>query len=317
MVLVNLTEPERYCTLAKQAGVMAKLTDIGARTSQSAPTGVAGSTLRMQCMQVWGGSGLAETSISTTGLDVWLYSKPFANSRAGGDVCYLSSCSSGRITRLVLADVRGHGERAVELADSLRGLMRRHINHVSQTALVRAINAEFVSVGDASTFATGLILTFFVPTSTLTLTNAGHPSPLLFSASRAEWGRLEQVLSSTGPADVPLGIFESANYSQLGVRLTTEDRLLCFTDGLEECVDERGEALGRDGILRLVAEIDPAEPDRILPELLRRVTSMNDRNLFDDDVTVLLVRPNGASVPLRDNVLAPFRYLLSLAGLKE
>jgi hypothetical protein len=44
---------------------------------------------------------------------------------------------------------------------------------------------------------------------------------------------------------------------------------------------------------------------------------MNDRNLLDDDVTVLLVRPNGASVPFRDNVLAPFRYLLSLAGLTK
>lgn len=274
-----------------------------------------GAVRRMQCMQVWGGSGVAETSVSTTGLDVWLYSRPFAGSHEGGDVYYLSSCSSGRITRFALADVRGHGDGVVELANGLRGLMRRHINHVSQTTLVQSINDEFASVGDASTFATGLIATFFVPTSTLALTNAGHPEPLLFNARHREWRHVEHVSSSTGPADVPLGMFERANYSQVGVKLTTDDLLLCFTDGLEECVDERGEVLGRSGIHRLVADVDHTKPGLIIPELLDRVTSMSADNLSEDDITVLLVRPNGASVPLRDNLLAPFRYLSDLAGL--
>ena len=286
---------------------MTSLTNTEEPASASAESD--GAALRMQCMQVWGGSGVAETSVSTTGLDLWLYSRPFADSHEGGDVYYLSSCSSGRITRLVLADVRGHGAGVVELANSLRGVMRRHINHVNQTTLVRSINDEFVAVGDPSTFATGLIATFFVPTSTLALTNAGHPPPLLFSARDRAWRHLEQVSASTGPADVPLGMFESANYSQLGIKLTTEDLLLCFTDGLEECVDERGEMLGSKGIRKLVAKIDTTTPAHIIPKLLDRVTSMCARNLSDDDVTILLVRPNGASVPLRDNLLAPFRYL--------
>ena len=196
---------------------MTELTKTEGRAFASAPRDSDRAELRMQCMQVWGGSGVAETSVSTTGLDVWLYSKPFADNREGGDIYYLSSCSSGRITRLVLADVRGHGEGVVELANSLRGVMRRHINHVNQKTLVHSINDEFVSVGDASTFATGLIATFFVPTSTLALTNAGHPSPLLFSTRHREWRHVEQVSASAGPADVPLGMFERANYSQVSV----------------------------------------------------------------------------------------------------
>ena len=38
------------------------------------------------------------------------------------------------------------------------------------------------------------------------------------------------------------------------------------------------------------------------------------RNLAADDVTIALVRANGASVPLRDNLLAPMRYLSDLVG---
>jgi hypothetical protein len=77
------------------------------------------------------------------------------------------------------------------------------------------------------------------------------------------------------------------------------------------------EVLGREGLLRLVAETDSLNPSRIIPDILRRVTSMSAQNLSDDDVTIVLVRPNGASVPLQDNLLAPFRYLSDLVGLPE
>ena len=287
------------------------------RTAPSAGDVGQRSASRMQCMQVWGGNSVADTAVSTTGLDVWLYSKPYGTGHEGGDVYYLSSCSSGRITRLVLADVRGHGEAVVELATSLRGLMRRHINHVNQKTLVQSINREFAAVGDESTFATGVIMTFFLPTSRVTITNAGHPTPLLFDGRRRQWRALEQAPSGPGLLDVPLGIFESAKYAQVGVKLSTEDLLLCFTDGLDECVNEQGEVLGREGLLTLVSQLGDLEPEGMIPEMLRRLTSMSEKNLSDDDVTIMLVRPNGASVPLRDNLLAPFRYLSGLIGSRE
>lgn len=274
-------------------------------------------------MQVWDGSGVADTTVSTTGLDVGLYCKPFGGEKEGGDVYYLSSCSSGRITRLVLADVRGHGEGVASLSGSLRRLVQRYIDHIDHGTLVQSINRAFVRVGDAGTFATGLIATFFVPTSTLALTNAGHPAPLLFRAESGQWSPLVDEPSaartpepSTMPADVPLGLFESTSYAQTRVKLTPGDLLLCFTDGLEECVDERGELLGPEGIRRLVAGNEHLEPRQIVPELVRRVTAMSGRNLTGDDVTILLIRPNGASVPMRANFLAPFRYLSNLLGLR-
>jgi serine phosphatase RsbU (regulator of sigma subunit) len=268
----------------------------------------------MQCMQVWGGSQAADTSVSTTGLDVWLYCQPYGSGAEGGDVYYVSSCSSGRITRLALADVRGHGETVLALAESLHRLMRRHIDHIDQKTLVREVNREFTAAGDTSTFATGLIATFFLPTNTLSLTNAGHPAPLLFSGRHRAWQAIEWTSNSAGPSDIPLGIFESASYAQVGVKMTTDDLLLCWTDGLEECVDDAGEMLGQDGLAAIIAETNPAEPGSIIPDILRRVASMSADNLSADDVTMLLIRPNGASVPWRDNLLAPFRYLRNLMG---
>jgi serine phosphatase RsbU (regulator of sigma subunit) len=285
---------------------------IGDRRDGADPVAPTSPSERMECMQVWGGNTVAETAVSTSGLDVWLYCKPYGDGVHGGDIYSLSSCSSGRITRLALADVRGHGETVLALAGSLRRLMRRHIDHINQGALVEAINRELAAMGDTNTFATGLVATFFVPTRTLSLTNAGHPAPLLFSASRREWRALEHESTAAPLTNVPLGMFESASYTQLGVKMSTNDLLLCYTDGLEECVDHAGETMGRHGLARIAAGTNPDEPSTVIPEILRRLTSMSADNLSGDDVTVMLIRANGASIPLRDNLLAPFRYLRNL-----
>ena len=194
-------------------------------------------------MQVWGGSGVADAAVSTTGLDVCLYCNPCGGDREGGDVHERSSYSSGRITQLVLADVRGHGEGVVWLSRSLRRLVQRHIDHPDHGTLVHSINQAFVSVGDVGTFATGLIATFFVPTRMLSHTNAGHPPPLLCRAESRQWAPLVGVSSpskkppvSAAPANVPLGLFESTMYGKTQVKLGPDDLLLSFTDGLEECV---------------------------------------------------------------------------------
>ena len=42
------------------------------------------------------------------GLTAWVYSKPFGDSEGGGDVHYVSSCATGRITRLMLAELDSH-----------------------------------------------------------------------------------------------------------------------------------------------------------------------------------------------------------------
>jgi len=54
------------------------------------------------------------------GLDAWVSSQPEGHAVAGGDVYYFSSCASGRITRILLADVSGHGELIARTAAGLR-----------------------------------------------------------------------------------------------------------------------------------------------------------------------------------------------------
>jgi sigma-B regulation protein RsbU (phosphoserine phosphatase) len=101
---------------------------------------------RMQCMEVWGGSQLTARGVAFGGLDAWVYSKPYGNAERGGDVYYASSCGTGRIARLLLADVAGHGLSVASTAADLRTLMRRFVNCVDQTEFVRLLNQQFVAL---------------------------------------------------------------------------------------------------------------------------------------------------------------------------
>src|SRR5262245_16992854 len=94
----------------------------------------------MQCMEVWGGNHAVDQGVIMPGLDVWVFAQPHEGGEFGGDVHYVSSCGTGRISRLVVADVSGHGAKVADVARGLRTLMRKFVNYLDQTRFVEALN---------------------------------------------------------------------------------------------------------------------------------------------------------------------------------
>src|SRR5271155_1284692 len=167
----------------------------------------------MTCMEVWGDSQLTERGIEMGGLDAWVYSKPYGRARRGGDVYYASSCATGRISRLLLADVSGHGKSVAATAADLRTLMRRFVNRLDQKEFVRLLNQQFVALSRTGSFATAVVTTFFAPSRRLSVCNAGHPRSLLYRAADRTWSFLGQheAPEKKGPSNIPLGLFQIAD----------------------------------------------------------------------------------------------------------
>ena len=251
-------------------------------------------TQQMTCMEVWGGSQLTTRRVEMGGLDAWVYSKPFGEAQRGGDVYYASSCATGRITRLLLADVSGHGTTVASTAANLRTLMRRFVNRLDQTEFVRLLNQQFTALSETGTFATAVVATFFAPTQRMIVCNAGHPRPLLYQASKQEWTFLgAEAANDDAPNNIPLGIIDVTEYEQFDVELKSGDCVLTYTDALIESRDADGEMLGEDGLLRIMRLVGDVEPQLLTKTLLREIKDRFPDNLTEDDVTVLLVRANG------------------------
>jgi sigma-B regulation protein RsbU (phosphoserine phosphatase) len=275
----------------------------------------ADSSQYMQCMEVWGGSQSIARSVQLAGLDAWVYSKPYGNADFGGDIYYASSCATGRINRLLLADVSGHGDAVAELALALRKLMRRYVNFLDQKKLVRSLNRQFAALSEQGRFATAIATTFFAPTRVLTVCNAGHPPPFLYTAATRSWSILEEEPhdDEAVPKNVPLGIIPFMDYEQFDVELEVGDMVLCYTDALVEAHDTDGRMFGPKGLLRLAQSIDADPSESFIQSLLDKISGKFSGNLSEDDVTVMLLKPNVARSPVRfgQKLKAMFRMLMA------
>ncbi len=265
----------------------------------------------MQCMEVWGGNTAVNKWFEMPGLSTWVFSRPHGMSSGGGDVYYLSSCASGRITRILLADVSGHGEKVSEIAVSLRELMRNHVNLVRQSKFVQAVNRAFTDAGHAGKFATAIIGTYFSPTRSYEFCNAGHPPPFLYRADKRAWSVLDLKTRNQEkpPPNFPFGIDGETEYAQQSVRLDPGDAVLSYSDALIESVQSEGGLLMTNGLLEVVRSVEMQHPEAFISELIRSIRDLHPTNLTGDDTTIMLCQATRSRPTLKDNLLAPIRIL--------
>lgn len=267
----------------------------------------------MQCMEVWGGNRAVNNGVVMPGLDAWVYSLPFEGEEAGGDVHYVSTCATGRITRVLVADVSGHGAKVASTADQLRTFMRKYVNYLDQSRFIARMNEAFTDADSDGRFATAVVGTYWAPTTQLTISNAGHPRPIAYDAKKRTWQvlRPHETHGAVGPLNLPLGVDRPTTYDVMSVKLARDDLVLFYSDSLIESRDEAGRMLGEAGLAAMLNELDSSSPATLINELLERLRDRIARDAWDDDVTVLMIRRN--AMPLRlsvgDMMVAGWRFI--------
>ena len=262
----------------------------------------------MNCMEVWGGNCSTDTCLTRPGLDLWVQSDGgSAATNGGSDLHLVSSCASGRITRTLLADVCAIGPMFTEITSTLRDLMKRNVNTIGQQRFVKQMNQRLEERSEHGVFASALISTYFAPTRTLSLCNAGHPPPLLYRASDGSW-TIVRGAPSTQPTSPELpGVVSPSDYQQQQLKLETGDMVLSFSNSLTECRDSAGQTLGMTGILDRVSQLDVDSPGEIVDTLTHNLRNEHEANLQLGELTMFLCRATTTGVTWRDNVLAPLR----------
>lgn len=278
---------------------------------------------QIACMEVWGDNRAYSGALSVPGIDVEVHCVPHVGGEHGGDIYYISNCAAGIITRFVLADVSGHGEEVSDAAASLRRLMRKHINTADQSRFARALSEEFGRLSDSGRFATAALLTYFAPTDCLIVCNAGHPPPLLYSASADGWGPLEAGAAgasrvgnpdAVGVPNLPLGVIEPTAYEQFAVALGRGDVVLLYSDALIEARAPGGQQLGVEGLLRLASTLGSVNDSTFRARLLDAIAEHAGGTALDDDATIVLLRHNG-SEPARQTLHQKIGVFAKMLGL--
>ena len=207
------------------------------------------------------------------------------------------------VTRIVLADVAGHGSVVAATSLRLKRLLRRFMNTKRQVQLVSEINRAFISGEAEGRFVTAVVMTYLHHRRRLLVTNAGHPRPLFYSKSLGSWSLIESPSSNAGSensdaVDMPFGIDDSADYSELAQPIADGDLVVLYTDALTEVTGDDDRLLGESGLLALVRRIDVrADCASIGHELRGLVRDYGGGESNDDESLIVIKFGEGRRTP--------------------
>lgn len=248
---------------------------------------------QLDCSEVWCGNHITDEVVKLPGLVGFIHSRPAEPATSGGDMCYVSVCDKRLLSRVLLADVAGHGEAAEGTSARLRTLVKKYINTLDQSALMREINKAFYEQNEGlEQYATAVVLSHDCRTGDLIFASAGHPPTLWYRASQKEWDWLHEPTPDSVKKfeGLPFGLVYGTEYEQAHVRLAEGDLLFLYTDGITECADKRDKELGYEGLLELLRSL-PLEPSfGMASTLVTAVEKFRGSTPCRDDQSVIVLQ---------------------------
>jgi phosphoserine phosphatase RsbU/P len=241
---------------------------------------------RIACSTVWGGIEPVSLDVCTKGVNGSLYSTASGGER-GGDIYYMSMCSLDLRTRMLVADVRGHGEQVSEISSWIYQSLLDKMNSVDCAEVLSGLNEIVYSRGFVA-MTTAAVVSHDISNSNLYYSYAGHP-PVLARRSGGQW--LPLVLETqSGHANLPLGVLRSVQYDQGQARVQAGDRILLHTDGLSEAMGpESGEEFGEKELIALLEARADDELTSVRDSLVEAVTAFSGGGMLTDDCTLMVV----------------------------
>jgi phosphoserine phosphatase RsbU/P len=198
----------------------------------------------------------------------------------GGDCYDVLRLGGGRVA-VSIADVTGKGLPAAFLMSNLQASVRAFAAQQSSPRYVaEGINRALCGNPALRTFATFFYAEIDSRTWTLTSSNAGHNPPILVRTN----GSVER-LSAGG---LVLGVNENASYEQSDLRLAAGDRIVLFTDGLNEAEDAEGNDFGDDRLVESVVAHRSQSAAALLDTVFGRVREFAGGR-FRDDATLITI----------------------------
>ncbi|HKS08484.1 MAG TPA: SpoIIE family protein phosphatase [Pyrinomonadaceae bacterium] len=221
---------------------------------------------------------LANTTSEITGLQVAAKWQPATT--VGGD--YIAAFNiDDEHAAVCVADVVGKGLPAALLMSNFQAALKSLASdHLSPADVSTRLNDLLYANIPLHKFVTAFYAVVNIPERRLTFTNAGHNPPLLVRHD-GQCVRLEAGGSV-------LGAFPNALFTEEEITLDHGDRLLLFTDGLTEAVDQSGEQFGEERLLELLCDYRN-ESAEDLKEIVFEAVGEFCGNTFRDDAALMVI----------------------------
>jgi serine phosphatase RsbU (regulator of sigma subunit) len=184
-----------------------------------------------------------------------------------------------------LGDVSGKGIAAAVLMASIQASLRSQVVRPpdSIASLMGDFNKAVYSFSTADKYSTLFCGLLNVASRKLTYVNAGQVRPMVM---RCGSGQIER-LDSGG---FPVGLLDGSEYEQGEVLLQPGDAVLCFSDGISEATNAKGEMWDEAEVEKLALACTALSARQIIDKLVEATDRFTGDAEQNDDMTVVAIR---------------------------
>lgn len=185
---------------------------------------------------------------------------------------------------LCVADVSGKGIAAALMMSNFQASLRTLLRQMPNlTDIVEALNYQVLENTKGEKFITFFGAIYDINLKTLVYVNSGHNPPLLIDKKHGI--RLLEDGSTV------LGAMHPLPFLREGFITDLDDFLLfCYTDGLTETVNEKGEEFGQQGLMKYFESNSNKDLSTIHQDIIVGLDGFKGVNSYRDDITMLSCR---------------------------
>jgi len=205
------------------------------------------------------------------------------SSQLGGDIYDIFAIDE-ELVGVILADASGHGVAAAMLSAMFKMTLQKYAAEIIDPAQVmQKLNSDFCQVLQMGEFFTAFYAVLNRHSGQFVYCNAGHPRPLLYSY--ADGG--VQELDTEG---FLLGVMDdNITFEQKELTLDNAHRLVIYTDGVNEAIDEKQVMYGDDRVRMRLLERANNSAGEFIDALHKDLKKFAGSVVFEDDITVLVM----------------------------
>ncbi len=230
--------------------------------------------------------------------DIDIYASMRPAKEVGGDL-YDFFLDDGKMY-FAVGDVSGKGVPASLFMAVTRSIFRSIATSLGNPgAIISSMNNAMCDGNDANMFVTLFVGIVDLDTLEMTYSNAGHNPPVLMGVN----GEVS-FIDVGACSGLPVGLFADQDYANGLMKLSSEDKLILYTDGLTEAENREAELYGDDRLLATLSREGMAQ--MCVKDLLETVLADVEGHVAgaaqSDDLTVMVMLFRGDSPAHEDEI---------------
>jgi serine phosphatase RsbU (regulator of sigma subunit) len=197
----------------------------------------------------------------------------------GGDLYDFVNFNNNEKMGIFISDISGHGISAAMMSSMVKTLLvTAGPKRLIPSSLLSYLNSNLTGIL-ADNFLTAFYGIYDPGNSSFTFARGGHEYPLLITSN----GETVQ-LQSKGRM---IGFEHNAEFENCTVKVNRGDKILLFTDGLTEAINEHHEMFEKILVRDIIPSIVSEPIETFISKLYEAVNDFKNHQPFEDDICII------------------------------